>query len=187
MPMKTFEEFKTSREKMDPSTRKMSQRQWEQAYDAYRRSRERVRGSSQSESKKRSSSASGSGSGSRSTSGSSASRGLHAPSTLSKTAQLRAHVRQESAYAELRTIINVLAWVAVALSILIGFGSLMSTVATGAGFVLLGGMFMQILFVLVLKMVIHVLIDIPDVALYRAVKEQEHMETQTSVPSEPAA
>jgi hypothetical protein len=168
--MKTFEAFKASREKMDPSTRKMSEHQWTQAYAAYRSARERSRSSTSS---------SGGQSRRRSSSTSSAS-GMHAPSAVSASGALRARVRAESAYADQRLLVNVLSWVIVgAIGIATVLQAMMLAVPSAAGAVLLVGV-VQVLVVIVLRMLVHVIIDIPDVALYRAsFAAQEASETST--------
>lgn len=159
--MKNFEEFKASREKMDPSTRKMNKHQWEQAYDAYRRSRERVR-------RKPDQPARRSHGGDTSSSKLVASRGMHVPSALSKSAQLRAQVRAESAYAELRTMVNMLAWCAVAVVVVLLLLKLAFYTSVQSGVIVIGSALMQILLVFIVKLLAQVLIDIPDIALFHA-------------------
>lgn len=163
--MKTFEEFKASREKMDPSTRKMSEHQWGQAYSAYCSARENTRSSRSSSSK--------SGGHRRRSSSKSSSHGMHTPSTVSASGQLRAQVRADSAYADLRLIVNVLAGVVIGIIVLmVVLQSGMFATATATGLALLTGV-VQALGVVVLRMVVHVIIDIPDVALYRASSAQQ--------------
>lgn len=160
--MKTFEDFKASREKMDPSTRKLSEHQWGQAYAAYRSAREHRRSSS---------SPSGRQSRRRSVStpsASSSASGMHAPSTVSASGALKARVRAESAYADQRLLVNVLSWVILgAIVIATVLQAMVLAVPSAVGAVLLVGV-VQALVVVVLRLLIHVLIDIPDVALYRA-------------------
>lgn len=164
--MKNFEEFKASREKMDPSARKMSEHQWGQAYAAYCSSRENARGGRSSSSK------SGASQRRRSSTQSSAS-GMHAPSTVSASGALKARVRAESAYADLRLIVNVISWVILGAIVIIAIlqGVLFSSPAA-TGVVLLSGA-IQALVVIVLRMILHVIIDIPDVALYLAGEAQQ--------------
>ncbi len=159
--MKTFEEFKASREKMDPSTRKMSEHQWGQAYSAYRSAREHVRSSRASSSpstkpRRRSSSASG----------------MHAPSSASPSSVLKLQVRAESAYADLRLIVDILSWVILGATVLAAvFEGLSYTAPMATGVVLLEGA-IQAIAIIVLRLVAHVVIDIPDVALYRTCRGQ---------------
>ncbi|MGC6423986.1 MAG: hypothetical protein ACON4O_03250 [Lentimonas sp.] len=167
--MKTFEQFVESREKMDPSACKMTDYQWKRAYDAYKSSRERVRKSS-------SSSRSRDGS-SRQSSGGKAHRASHSEPTgrsmsFGSTAQLRRQIRQNSAYTELRTIVDVLAWAAMAIIIfnaLLKMSLMVEVYATVS--VLIEGL-LGVLVAFVLKQLIQVLIDIPDIALFRRVQEQ---------------
>ena len=163
--MKTFEEFQASREKMDPSTRKMSEHQWGQAYSAYCSSREHARGGQSSSSK-------GGGSRRRSSTKSS-SQGMHTPSTLSASGALKAHIRAESAYADIRLIVDLLSWVILGAIVIVAIlqgVSYSSPAVTGVA--LLSGA-IQALAVVVLRLVAHVIIDIPDVALYRASEAQQ--------------
>lgn len=165
--MKTFEEFVASREKIDPSTKSMTEHQWVQAYSAYCSSRERLR---EGRKKVR---AKSSGSEERSKSGSRQhSRGVHRPSSVSDMALLKTRIREQSAYRDLRLIIDVLAWVAIAVIIVIAllgifagfnfYSSLSALVAGG----------LNVLLVFVVKFLIQVIIDIPDIALYRQVHQR---------------
>jgi len=159
--MKSFEEFKASREKMDPSTRKMSDPQWEQAYKAYRGSRERVRESVSGPTGRR-----------RRSSGAS-SRRTHVPSPLSPMGELKQTVRAFSAYSDLRLIIDVLAWVAVGVIVLMAIVQIFLYTSTeGVLFALLNAV-LQAIAVFILRGLAHVLVDIPDIALHRLVKENE--------------
>ena len=160
--MKTFEEFKASREKMDPSTRKFSEHQWNQAYSAYRSSREHAR-----------SSRAVSSSGTKPRRRSSAGAGMHAPSAASPSSVLKAQVRSESAYADLRLTVDILFWVilgAIVLAVVFQGLSYASPMATGV--VLLQGV-IQAVGIIVLRLVAHVVIDIPDVALFRACRGRQ--------------
>jgi len=164
--MKSFEAFKVSREKMDPSTRKMSDHQWQQAYAAYCNARENARGG-------RSTGSTGSGGSRRRSSTTSSAQGMHAPSTLSAPGALRARVRAESAYADQRLLVNVLSWVILGAIVIVAvLQAMMLSVPSAAGAVLLfGGV--QALVVIILRMMVHVIIDIPDVALYCACHAQK--------------
>ena len=163
--MKSFEEFKASREKMDPSTRKMSEHQWGQAYAAYCSARENTRGGRSSSSKD--------GSNRRRSSTQSSASGMHAPSALSASGALKAHVRAESAYADLRLMVNLLSWVILgAIVILAILQGVLYPSPAATGVALLSGA-IKALAVVVLRLVVHVIIDIPDVALYRASEAQK--------------
>jgi hypothetical protein len=164
--MKSFEEFKASREKMDPSTRKMSEHQWGQAYAAYCSSREHARSG-------RSSSSKGGTHQRRRSSTKSSSQGMHTPSAVSASGSLRAQVRAESAYADQRLIVNLLSWVILGAIVIVAvLQGLSYTSPAATGVALLDGA-IKALAVIVLRLVVHVIIDIPDVALYRASEVQQ--------------
>jgi len=114
--MEDFETFKASRLKIDPSSREMTDHQWKQSYAANRSARERVGISSDSEGRgnKRRKSKSV-----HSSDAESLIRGSQRPSTVSGPSNLRQVVRQQSAYADLRLIIDILAWVTIALFLMI--------------------------------------------------------------------
>lgn len=171
MPMKTFEEFVESRKQMDPTAQKMSEHQWQQAYTAYRSSRERLRKSSSSdemgssgERRRRpepSRSSKRSGEGAASSSDSNSGNSVMSPSAL------RQAVRQRSAYSDVRTIVDVLSWVAVA--VILGSTLLKMMMGIGVPVVLsfLVDGSLGVIVVFVLKMLMQVIIDIPDIALYK--------------------
>lgn len=163
--MRSFESFKAKREQIDPSSRKLSDSQWQQAYAAYKRSRERVHGLSEVQGEPESASA-------ESTKLPPA--GMHVPSTVSATGQLRETVRADSAYSELRTIIDMLAWVVVGLIAIIAIGQAIAFGASLGALLAFGGGLLNLVLVFLFKMLIHVLIDIPDVALYRVMQERAH-------------
>lgn len=92
--------------------------------------------------------------------------------SFGSTAQLRRQIRQNSAYTELRTIVDVLAWAAMAIIIfnaLLKMSLMVEVYATVS--VLIEGL-LGVLVAFVLKQLIQVLIDIPDIALFRRVQEQ---------------
>ncbi len=183
--MKTFEEFKASREKIDATTRKMSLEQWQQAYDAYRRSRERVRPNRSSASSQNSKSSSGrvASRGSRSgksASGSARTHGKPTPSSSGKSAALRVRVRQESAYAELRIMVNVLAWGVVGVAVLNVLLKLAFYTSVESGVLAVGSGVMQVVFALILKSMVQVIIDIPDIALYCAANQPSSVQTSSA-------
>ena len=160
--MEDFESFKASRLKMDPSSRQMSDHQWKQSYAANQSARERVGAVLDSEAvvnkrqKLKSSNASDLKSSLR------ASQRLGAVSDLSN---LRRVVRQQSAYSDLRLIIDILAWVSIAVFIMIAVvTTFFTTSATGAIISLLWAG-IHIIGVVVARLIVHVLVDIPDIAL----------------------
>ncbi|HBR94558.1 MAG TPA: hypothetical protein DEA90_10380 [Opitutae bacterium] len=174
--MDDFDSFKASREKMDPSARKMSERQWQQAYVAYRNTRERVvsAGERSSEARSGASSKKRLRSGS---SGKSAGRGAHQPSSASELAQLRHLVREKSAYADLRLIIDILAWVAIAVALVAGVLTLLFYTSVLTALVSVLSIAMQVICIVVVRLLVQVLIDIPDIGLYRLQRERaEHAE-----------
>ncbi len=159
--MDDFETFKASREKMDPTSRKMSEHQWKQAYAAYRSARERVSGgSSEGKGKKR-----------RHAKTSAPARGAHAPSSVSELGLIRRAVRDQSAYADLRLIIDILAWIAIAVVALAGVLTLLYYTSVAASVVSILGALAQVIGIVVGRLLVQVLIDIPDIALYRSLQE----------------
>ncbi len=167
--MKSFEEFVESRRKIDASTQKMTEQQWKQAYAAYRSSRERVR-EGRGESSRASS---GTSSKRRRRSEAQSSLGLHEPSALSELSVLKKRVREQSAYEDLRLIVDVLAWVAVA--VLIGSALLRTFSGYDVYFAIAelarGGL--GVIAVFVLKFLLQVLMDLSDIALYRLASSRE--------------
>lgn len=155
--MDDLEAFKESRLKMDPSSRKMSEQQWQQAYDAHLRARGRVSGSGEGSSRKRR----------RSSSKSHSSRGQHQPSTVGELGLLRQTVRQQSAYRDLRLVVDILAWVGVVLVSLAIVLSLMYSPTTTLALVALLEGLIKVIGIVLVRLLIHVVVDIPDIALYR--------------------
>ena len=156
--MDAFEDFKLSREKMDPSSRKLSEHHWNQAYAAYLKSRERVSGIDNGTRK------------SRNVRNKISKRGTHSPSNLSEMGLLRLTVRDQSAYSDLRLIVNYLAWLAIVLVILATFVSLFYYTSSSASIVVLLKAALQVLGIVILRLLSQVLIDIPDIALFRALR-----------------
>jgi len=131
-----------------------------QAYAAYCSTREKSRGGRSSVAKD--------GSPRRRSSNHSSATGVHAPSTLSASGALKAHIRAESAYADLRLIVDLLSWVILATILIIAIlEGMLFPLPAATGVALLTGA-IKALAVVVLRLVVHVIIDIPDVALYRA-------------------
>lgn len=171
--MDDFETFKASREKMDPTSRKMSEHQWKQAYAAYRNARERVSGGgheakSQSKSRRHSKSKSAS-----------SARGSHRPSSVSELGVLRHQVREQSAYADLRLIVDILSWLAVAIVVLTGVVSLFYYTSVPVALMSILGAAVQIIGIVIARMLVQVLIDLPDIALYRSLQESSNQSQPT--------
>jgi hypothetical protein len=166
--MDDFETFKASREKMDPTSRKMSEHQWQQAYAAYRSSRERVSGGGEASSSPKG------GKRRRSSKSTGATRGSHRPSSISELGLLRHTVRQQSAYADLRLIIDILAWVAVAMVVLVAVVSLFFYTSVPAALIAILWAGVQVIGIVVARLLVQVLIDLPDIALYRSLQESAH-------------
>lgn len=160
--MDDFETFKASREKMDPTSQKMSDHQWQQAYAAYRSARERASGSDGSEggSKKR-----------RRSRSTSSVRGSHSPSSVSELGQLRRIVRDQSAYTDLRLIVDILAWIAIGIVVLASVVTLFYYTSVPSSIVSLLDAVVQVIGIVLLRLLVQVLIDIPDIALHRSVRE----------------
>lgn len=157
MNMDDFDTFKGKREKMDPSSRKFSDRQWRKAYAAYQRSRKRVnevKSSEKSEDapKRRKSSAKR---------GASRRGAGHSP-----LSGLRREVRENSAYGDLRLVVDVLAWVAIGLFVLTGAVKLIYYTNSNAALVAVLVAASQVVGVVFLRLLVHVIIDIPDIALF---------------------
>lgn len=156
--MDDFETFKSSREKMDPTSRKMSDQQWKQAYAAYRSARERVSGS-ESKSKKR-----------RSSKKVAPARGAHTPSSLSELSRLRRTVRDQSAYTDLRLVVDVLVWLAIAVVVLAAIITLFYYTSAPAAIISLLGAAVQVIGIVLVRLLVQVLIDLPDIALYQSLQ-----------------
>ena len=152
--MDTFENFKSSRLKMDPSSRNMSENQWNQAYAAHLTSRERV----------------GNNNSRRRVKKENSKPGTHTPPNLSELGLLRYNVRKQSAYADLRLIVNYIAWIAMVLVIFATIVSLFYYTSSSASIVLVLKAIIQVLGIIILRLLIHVLIDIPDIALYKVLR-----------------
>ncbi len=162
--MKDFETFKESREKMDPSAKKMTDHQWQQAYAAYCSSRQRVRGSDRGSAKAERASTRRSRSERRTA------------SYANPVNQLKSRIRAESAYADVRMVVDLLAWVAIGLIVLAGGVKLVYYTAASAALVAILSAGLQVLSVIVLRLLLHVVIDIPDIALQRRCIENEGRE-----------
>ena len=166
--MEDFESFKASRMKMDPSSRQMTDHQWKQSYAANQSARERVGAGSGSEGKVSKRQKSKSTNSSDLKSSLRASQQLGAVSDLSN---LRQVVRQQSAYSDLRLIIDILAWVSIAVFILIAVVSMFFYTSAAGAIISLLWAGIQIIGVVVARLLVHVLVDIPDIALHQSLQK----------------
>ena len=158
--IKDFDDFRASRERVDPSSKSMSDHQWKQAYSAYVSSRERMLHAGERDRTR----------GRRRRT--SRSRGMAVPSALSDTTILRMKVREDSAYEDLRLLLDVASWIIVGLVALTAVikvfafsGGLAPVIALVAGIA-------QVLAVLIVRLVVHAIIDIPDIAIHRELTKQ---------------
>ena len=184
--MDDFNTFKAAREKMDPSSRKMSDQQWQQAYTAYRSARERVGGGAQSENKssskakkRRHSNASSQRTGNRKENAKLSRRGAHRPNNASELVTLRHEIRGQSAYSDLRIIVDVMAWVAAGVVVLAGVFTLFYYTSVPVTLTSLLGTLVQVIGIIVARLLVQVLIDIPDIALYRTQRELHQSQPST--------
>ena len=172
--MKNFEDFKEHRLRIDPTTKKFADYQWEQAYAAYRRTREnRASKRENSESPRRRT---------HMTDGAQAS---------SRLGGLREHIRSQTAYLELRMMVDTLVWAAIGVVVLAGLISIFVS-ASGGGAISVSLMVMaflraalQVIAIFAIRLLVHVLIDIPDIALYRTAIERESRTAGQQDPVEP--
>jgi hypothetical protein len=177
--MESIAAFKKSRLAMDPSTQKLTDHQWEQAYEAYKLSRKRVR-----ESSRQSSETSGKDGSRRRRSRSTSSRSRsashqrsHKFASMTKTALFKHRIQSDSAYQDLRLLIDVISYILMglvafsALSKIVAYSSMFSAAST-----LVDAIF-QIILLLVGKWLINVLIDIPDILLFRELNSFEDAES----------
>ena len=95
-------------------------------------------------------------------------RGSQRPSTVSGPSNLRQLVRQQSAYADLRLMIDILAWVAIALFLMIAVISMFFYTSAPVAIMSLLWAGVQIIGVVVARLLVHVVLDIPDIALHRS-------------------
>jgi hypothetical protein len=162
--MENFEAFKESRLKMDPTSRNLSDLQWKQAFEAHLRARGRVGPGEEGSYRKRR------GSSSKAQS----SRGQHQPSAHSALSALRYVVRQQSAYHDLRLVVDILSWTGVVLVILAAVVSLMYYTSTTVAIVALLEALVKVIGIILVRILVHVIADIPDVALFRATQQAKH-------------
>ena len=169
--MRSFESFKASREKMDPSARKMTDYQWRQAYAAYRR----VRGYAPAEEE-----------------GASGPHLKENRLTFSRLQSARKSgligaVRQATAYSRERILLDGISILSAVIFILLflfeagtgfsasllvedGSGNMQTIHSIRWGFVLASSLIllMQLGATLLLHSLIHLLIDIPDIMVFQS-------------------
>lgn len=75
-------------------------------------------------------------------------------------------MRENSAYGDLRLVLDVLAWVAVGLFVLTGAVRLVYYTNANAALVAILMAASQVIGVIFLRLLVHVIIDIPDIALH---------------------
>lgn len=160
--MDDFETFKSSRLKMDPSARRLSDDQWQQAFDAHIRAKQRV------------------GSGATSGEATASKRRRRSGSSHSQSSRtsdagdansLRYTVRQQSSYRDVRLFIDVFAWTATGIVVLSSIASMLYYTSVPAALANLLGGVLQVLLILALRLLAQVVVDIPDLTLYRMIHE----------------
>jgi hypothetical protein len=80
-------------------------------------------------------------------------------------------VRQQSAYADLRLIIDILAWVTIALFLMIAVISMFFYTSGPVAIMALLWAGVQIIGVIVARLLVHVVLDIPDIALHQSLQK----------------
>lgn len=166
--MEDFESFKALRIKMDPKSRQMTDYQWRKSYEANKSARERVGASLGSEGKVNKRQILRSTNSSHPKGLLRASKQLDIVSDLSNLHQV---VRQQSAYSDLRLTIDILSWVSVAVFILIAVVSIFFYSTAASATISLLWLVIQIIGVVVTRLLLQVLVDIPDIALYNSLKK----------------
>lgn len=158
--MEDLESFKEARLKMDPTARKMSAGQWQRAYEAHQRAKERV-GSSRRDGED---SSDGGGIPKRRASrrGATGRRG-------GDMGSLRQRVREQSAYSDLRLIVDILAWLAIGVVVLTALVPLFFNTPIPVSLVAVLNAVIGVISIIVARLLVQVLIDIPDIALFRLV------------------
>jgi hypothetical protein len=154
--MEDLESFKAARLKMDPTARKMSSGQWKRAYEAHLQAKERVRGGRRE----------GAAVDSPENRGSRASRREWSVRAGGSAHSLRRRVREKSAYSDLRLIVDILAWVAIAVVVLTALVPLFFNTPIPISLIALLNAIVGVITVIVARLLIQVLIDIPDIALF---------------------
>ena len=153
--MDDFETFKASREKIDPSSRKFTNRQWQKAYSAYCDSRKRLEKTKRVEAV-----------GSQRVKKASGRRGAKSAKPGNRLRSWQVHqIRDNSAYNDLRTLLDLLAWVAIGLIVLIAGVKLSSAMDAAIALTSILNASLQVIGVVVFRILAHTVIDIPDIAL----------------------
>jgi hypothetical protein len=76
-------------------------------------------------------------------------------------------VRRHSAYSDLRMLVNLLAWIVIGLAILVGALKLVYYTNVSVALVAILEAVMMVIAVVALRLLAHVVIDIPDIALQK--------------------
>lgn len=171
--MEDFESFKEARLKMDPTARKMSAARWKRAYEAHLQAKKRVAGSRRDSQETEGQTK---GSGPRRSRGSRSGGAAYGDSVLTA---LRRTVRDQSAYADLRFIVDILAWVALAVVILSALVPLFFNTPIPVSLGALLDAVLGVVGILVARLLAQVFIDIPDIALYRALSDEATVRSST--------
>lgn len=166
--MDDFDTFKASREKIDPTSRKFSERQWQKAYAAYCNSRKRVTGKTSTQS----------GESSRRQKKSGREGTKHVSSYRNPVAGLRNELRQNSAYSDLRLLLDLLAWIAIGVVVLAGVLKLAYYTDLSLSLAALLDTAVKVIGIVLLRLLAHVIIDIPDIALYNRISEEANAEKE---------
>ncbi|NBB80518.1 MAG: hypothetical protein GVY36_13925 [Verrucomicrobia bacterium] len=159
--MDDLESFKEARLKMDPTARKLSAGQWKRAYEAHLRAKKRVGSNRRDDGED-------SDEGARVSERRSSRRGVSGR-RIGDMGSLRRRVREQSAYSDLRLIIDVLAWIAIAVVVLTALVPLFFNTPIPVSLVAVLNAVIGVISVVAARLLVHVLIDIPDIALFRLV------------------
>ena len=165
--MQSFEEFQKNRMAIDPTSRGLTDLQWEQSYKAYIASRERVKGASASGHRSRSGRSSDSSRRHRSDSAPSRPPRVYDRSSLTKAGLLRQQIQGQSAYQDLRLLINILAYALIGVVTIATAFMVYISNSPMMGFSALISGVLQVVSVIVVRLIVNVIIDIPDILLYR--------------------
>ena len=162
---------------MDPTSQKMSEQQWQQAYAAYRSSRKRVSsGSRKGTSGESKASSKRPSARSKSRANATPASGLvsHSPQ------QLRQQVRAATAYGDLRMLIDLLAWIAIGVAVLSAGVKLIYYTNVSASLSSLLDAVVQVIFIVGLRLLAHVIVDIPDIHLFQRVAQPEEKHSENA-------
>jgi len=80
-------------------------------------------------------------------------------------------VRHKSAYSDLRMMVDLLAWIAIALTVLVGALKLVYYTNVSVALVAILEAVIMVIAVVALRLLAHVVIDIPDIALQKGLSK----------------